>query len=248
MKDLGDLHFFLGMEMERDRAQRLFYINQIGYLKEIFKRFCMEDCKAIRVPFDPKTKLKKNVNNDEMVKVPYQQAVGSLMYALLCTRPDLAYPISMVSQHMANPSLEHWIAVKRIFRYLQGTLDFKLHFRGSRPQDLVGYCDADWAGDLEDRRSTIGFVFIMGGGAISWSSKRQPTIALSIIEAEYMANTQATKEAIWMTKFMKELGYMNEKKAMVIRCDNQGAISLTRNPTQHARTKHIDVQHHFVRE
>ncbi len=116
MKDLGDLHFFLGMEVERDRAQCLLYINQIGYLKEILKRFHMEDCKAIRVPLDPKTKLKKNVNkDDEMVKVSYQQVMGSLMYAMLCTRPDLAYPISVVSQHMANPSLEHWIVVKRIF-------------------------------------------------------------------------------------------------------------------------------------
>ncbi len=108
MKDLGDLHFFLGMEVERDRAQRLLYINQIEYLKEILKRFRMEDCKAIEVPLDPKTKLKKNVNKDDaMVKVPYQQAVGSLMYAMLCTRSDLVYPISVVSQHMANPSLEH---------------------------------------------------------------------------------------------------------------------------------------------
>jgi hypothetical protein len=152
----------------------------------------MEDYKAIEVSFDPKTKLKKNENKDvEMVKVPYQQAVGSLIYAMLCIWPDLAYPISMVNQHMANPSIEHWIAVKRIFRYLQGSLQFKLHFNGSAPQGLVGYCDADWAGDLEDRRSTIGFVFMMGGGAISWSSKRQPTIALSMMEAEYMASTQA---------------------------------------------------------
>jgi hypothetical protein len=116
MKDLGDLHFFLGMEVERDRAQHLLCINQIGYVKEILKRFHMEDCKAIRVPLDPKTKLKKNENKDvEMVKVPYQQVVGSLMYAMLCVRPDLAYPISVVSQHMANPSLKHWISVKRIF-------------------------------------------------------------------------------------------------------------------------------------
>jgi len=168
MKDLGDLHFFLGMEVEKDRAQHLLYINQIGYLKEILKRFHMEDCKAIEVPLDPKTKLKKNENKDvEMVKVPYQQVVGSLMYAMLCTRLDLAYPISVVSQHMANPSIEHWIAVKRIFRYLQGILQFKLRFGGLVPQGLVEYCDADWAGDLEDRRSTTGFVFIMGGGAIS---------------------------------------------------------------------------------
>jgi hypothetical protein len=117
------------MEVKRDRAQRLLYINQIGYLKEILKRFRMEDCKAIGVPLDPKTKLKNNVNKDDkMVKVPYQQAVGSLMYAMLCTWPDLAYPISVVSKHMANPSLEHWIAIKGIFQYLQSTLHFKLCF------------------------------------------------------------------------------------------------------------------------
>jgi len=134
MKDLGDLHLFLGMEVERDHAQRLLYINQIGYFKEIFKRFRMEDCNAIEVPLDPKTKLKKNENKDvETVNVPYQQVVGSLMYAMLCTRSDLAYPISVVSQHMANPSIKHWIVVKRIFRYLQGTLQFKLRFGGLAP-------------------------------------------------------------------------------------------------------------------
>ncbi len=113
---------------------------------------------------------------------------------------------------------------------------------------MVGYCDADWAGDLEDKRSTTMFVFMMGGGTISWNSKRRPTITLSMTEIKYMASTQATKETIWMTKLMKELWYMKEKKAMVIRCDNQGAISLTKNLTQHVRTKHIDVHHHFVRE
>jgi hypothetical protein len=142
---------------------------------------------------------------------------------------------------MANPSLEHWIAVKHIFQYLQCTLQFKLCFGGLAPQGLVEYCDADWVVDLKDRRSTTWFVFVMGGGAISLSSKRQPTIILSTMEAEYMARTQATKEAIWMTKFMKELGFMKEKKVMVIRCDNQCVISLTKNPMQHARTKHIDV-------
>jgi histone deacetylase 1/2 len=172
MKDLGDLHFFLGMEVERDRAQHLLYINQIGYLKEILKRSRMEDCKAIEVPFDPKTKSKKIVNkDDEMIKFPYQQSMGSLMYTMLCTRSDLAYSISVVSQHMANPSLEHWITVKRIFQYLQGILQFKLRFGISPPQDLVRYCDADWASDLEDRRSTTRFICMIGGGAISWNRK-----------------------------------------------------------------------------
>jgi hypothetical protein len=147
---------------------------------------------------------------------------------------------------MANPSMEHWMAVKQIFRYLQGTLQMKLQFGGTPSKEVLGYCDADWGGDLEDRTSTKGFVFMIGGGAIFWSSKRQPTIALSTTEAEYMANTQTTKEAIWITKLMMDLGYMEEKKVMVIRCDNQGVISLTKNPTHHARIKHIDVQQHFV--
>jgi hypothetical protein len=122
----------------------------------------------------------------------------------------------------------------------------KLQFDATPSKEVLGYCDANWGGDLEDRRSTTGFVFMIGEGAISWSNKQQPTIALSTTETEYMANTQATKKAIWITKLMMDLGCMEEKKVMVIRCDNQGAISLTKNPTQHAQTKHIDVQHHFV--
>jgi hypothetical protein len=121
----------------------------------------------------------------------------------------------------------------------------KLQFSATPPKEMLGYCDADWGGDLEDRRSTTGFVFMIGGGAISWSSK-QPTIALSITESKYMANMQAIKESMWITKLMMDLGYMEEKKVMVIRCDNQGTISLTKNPTHHAQTKLIDVQHHFV--
>jgi hypothetical protein len=123
MKDFEELHFFLGMEVERNRGERLLCWYQIKYLKEILKHFRMEECKPIGVPLDPKVKLQRNVNgNDESKGFPYQQAVGSLMYAMLCTWPNLAYPISVLSQHMANPNMEHWITVKRIFRYLQGTL------------------------------------------------------------------------------------------------------------------------------
>jgi hypothetical protein len=153
MKDLRELHFFLGMEVERNRDERLLRINQIKYLKEILKRFGMEDYKPIGVPFDPKVKLQRTTHgNDESKGFPYQQAVGSLMYAMLCTRPDLAFPISVLSQHMANPSMEHWMAMKRVFRYLQGTLQMKLHFGAIPSKEVLGYCDADWGGDLEDRR------------------------------------------------------------------------------------------------
>jgi hypothetical protein len=217
MKDLGELQFFLGMEVERNRDERLLLINQIKYLKEILKHFGMEECKPIRVPFNPKVKLQRNANgNDESKGFPYQQVVGTLMYAMLCTHLDLAYPISVLSQHMVNPSMEHWMAIKGIFRYLQGMLQMKLQFGATPSKEVLGYCDVDSGGDLENRRSTTRFVFMIGGGAISWSSKQQPTITLSTTEAEYMANTQATKETIWITKLMMDLGYMEEKKMMVI--------------------------------
>jgi len=216
MKDLEELHFFLGMDVERNRDEQLLRINQIKYLKEILKPFGMEE-RAIGVPLDPKVKLQRNANgNDESKIFPYQQVVGSLMYAMLCTRPNLAYPMSVLSQHMANLNMEHYMAVKRIFRYLQGTLQMKLQFGATPSKEVFGYCDADLGGDLEDRRSTTWFVFMIGGGVISWSSKRQPTIALSTTKAEYMGKTQATKEAIWITKLMMDLGYMEEKKMMVI--------------------------------
>jgi len=133
----------------------------------------MEECKPIGVPFDPKVKLQRSANgNDESKGFPYHQAVGSLMYAMLCTRPNLAYLINVLSQHMENPNMEHWMVVKRIFQYLQGTLEMKLQLGATPSKEVFGYCDADWGGDLEDKRSTTGFVFMIGGGAISWSSKR----------------------------------------------------------------------------
>jgi hypothetical protein len=132
----------------------------------------MEECKPIGVLLDPKMKLQKNANgNDESKGFPYQQMVGSLMYAMLCTQPDLAYPISVLSQHMANPNMEHWMAIKRIFQYLQGTLQMKLQFDATASKEVFGYCDADWGGDLEDRKSTTRFIFMIRGEAISWNSK-----------------------------------------------------------------------------
>ncbi len=177
----------------------------------------MEDCKDIEMPLDPKTKLKKNVNkDDEMVKVPLSTSGGILdichvVYSARCGIPNKR------GESTHGKSKPRTLGCSQAhFRYLQSTLEFKLRFGGLLSQDLVRYCDVDWAIDLEDRKSTIGFVFMMGCGAISCSSKRQPIITLSTTEAEYMANMQATKETIWMTKLMKELGYIKEKKAMVI--------------------------------
>ena len=252
MSDLGELKYCLGVAFERNRKARTITMCQRKYIKEVLKRFNMEDCKPIGTPLDVNVKLMKlsveefEAIEGEMEGVPYKAGVGSLMYAMVATRPDLAFAVSMVSQFMSRAGPSHWSAVKRIMRYLQGTLEYKLCLGGTNIE-LRGYCDADWAGDANERRSTTGYVFFIGDGAISWNCKRQPTIALSTTEAEYMATSQSTKEAIWLRKLLGDVGCV-QVDATTIMCDNQGCIALAKNPTHHSRTKHIDVQHHFIRE
>ncbi|HVX00094.1 MAG TPA: Ty1/Copia family ribonuclease HI, partial [Candidatus Babeliaceae bacterium] len=161
--------------------------------------------------------------------------------------------VTILSQFSSNPGKPHWIAVKRVLRYLNGSINYKLVYGGinGRQMDpeLIGYCDADWASNVDDRRSVTGYVFMLAGGAISWKTKKQPTVALYSVEAEYMAATQATKEAIWFRQFFFELGMVHIwDESSVIFSDSQGSIALVKNPEYHQRTKHIDIQHHFVRE
>jgi ATP-binding cassette subfamily B (MDR/TAP) protein 1 len=151
----------------------------------------------------------------EMSRVPYASAVG--MFAMICTRPDIAQAVGVVSRYMTNPSREHWNTIKRILRYIKGTSDAALCYGGSE-FTVRGYVDSDFAGDLEKRKSTTGYVFIITGGAVSWVSKLQNVIALSTTEAEYMATTQACKEAIWMKKLIEELGHKQEK--ILLYCDS----------------------------
>jgi hypothetical protein len=167
---------------------------------------------------------------------------------MLGSRPDIAFAVSCVSRYASNPTHDHMEAVRRIFLYLQGTINYELTFQGDL-RSLQGYSDSDWAGDSATSRSTAGFIFNIGSGAISWSSKRQPTVALSTCEAEYQAQTQAAKEAIWLRSLLRSLNPLDTiPYATVIYCDNQGAIALAKDPKFHARTKHIAIQHHWIRE
>lgn len=165
----------------------------------------MWECKPAVVPMDIHLSIAETgYEATNTFRTQYKSAVGPLMYAMLDTRPDIAYFVSVVSRYASNPDSGHWQAVKRIFRYLRGTIDLKLTYR-SNLQPLIGYTDADWASDRYTRRPTSGFVFNVGSGAISWSSKRQPTVALSTCEAEYMGQTQATKEAVWLRSLLNEI-------------------------------------------
>lgn len=250
MTDLGPIAFYLGMTVTRDRQNRILRLGQRSYLEEGIKTIGLWDSPPQKTPMN--TGCLETARGDYCAepgfKTQYQSAVGTLMYAMLGTRPDIAYAVSSVSRYAANPTPAHMTAVKRIFSYLRGTIDLQLTFRGELT-DLIGYSDSDWGGDPVTHRSTAGFVFNVGSGAISWSSKRQPTVALSTCEAEYQAQTQAAKEAVWLRSLLQDLNPTEQTTyATIIYCDNQSAIALAKDPKFHPRTKHIAIQHHWVRE
>ena len=255
MKDLGEAEKILGMEISRDRKLGRLCLTQKQYLRKVLKRFGMnEKSKSVSTPLAPHFKLsaslspKDDAEREHMSKVPYANAVGSLMYAMVCTRPDISQAVGVVSRYMHDPGKEHWQAVKWILRYILNTVDVGLVFEKGKQdgKSVVGYCDSDYAGDLDKRRSTTGYAFTFAKAPVSWKSTLQPTVALSTTEAEYMAVTEAMKEAIWLQGLLDELGI--GLKQMEIHCDSQSAIHLAKNQVYHARTKHIDVRYHFVRE
>jgi hypothetical protein len=179
-----------------------------------------------------------------MRNIPYHEAVGSLMYASLGTRPDITYAVQTVSRFTKNPGAAHWEAVKRIFRYLKGTRELWLSY-GGIARELTGYADAD--GNMaEDRHAISGYAFLLHGGAVSWTTKRQEIISLSTTESEYIAATYAAKEALWLRSLISQL-FDTTLDATTLFSDNQSAIALTKDHQYHARTKHIDVRFHFIR-
>jgi hypothetical protein len=179
-----------------------------------------------------------------MHDVPYHEAVGSLMYASLGTRPDISFAIQTLSHFSTNPGVAHWEAVKRVFHYLKGTTDLWLSY-GLKNVDLTGYADADGS-MAEDRHAISGYAFIIHGGAVSWSAKRQEIVLLSTTESEYIAATHAAKEALWLRSLIQQL-FDTTLSPITLFSDNQSAIALTKDHQYHARTKHIDIRYHFIR-
>lgn len=198
---------------------------------------------SVSTPMDPSVKLVKE--EDTIENVPYRELIGSLMYLSVRTRPDISHVVSRLSQFNDSHSETHWKAAKRVLCYLKGTQHLGIVFSRSQDRPSI-YVDADWGNCTVDRRSYTVFAFIINGAAVSWESKKQPTVALSMTEAEYMALSEPTKEAFYVRRLMKTFGMEIEK--VVIKNDNMGAQKLAANPVFHSRTKHIDIRHHFVRD
>ncbi|KAG6578252.1 Integrase catalytic core protein [Phytophthora cinnamomi] len=248
MTDSGKCSFILGIEVV-DNADGSVTLSQARYINDILERFGMQDCKPAASPVDISMKL---VSSDAMTKLdaPFREAVGALMHLMTSTRPDIAFAVGYVSRFMENPQVEHWIAVKRIFRYLQGTKSHGIRFSPGKDIDFQGYSDADWAGDLSDRKSTSGYLFQVAGGPISWGSKKQSSVSLSTSEAEYIALSLAIQEGKWVHKLLCEIlvaagGVTPELKIFE---DNQSCIKMTKNPVNHGRAKHIDIKYHHIRD
>ncbi|KAM2724743.1 hypothetical protein EV1_027531 [Malus domestica] len=254
MKDLGDASYVLGIKLYRDRSRKLIGLSQSMYIDKMLNRFQMEQSKKGFLPVGHGIHLSKSMEPKtpeeirQMSCVPYASAIGSLMYAMICTRPDIAYAVSITSRYQSNPGSEHWGAVKTVLKYLRRTKDMFLVYGGASELRVEGYTDADFQSDVDDRSSNSGYVFILNGGAVSWKSKKQSVIADSTTEAEYVAAAEAGKEAFWMKKFIAELGVVPTITSPVtLYCDNSGAIAQAKEPRAHQKNKHIDRRFNIIR-
>ncbi|KAJ9548657.1 hypothetical protein OSB04_021200 [Centaurea solstitialis] len=256
MKDLGEAAYILGIKIYRNRSKRLIGLSQSTYIDKVLKRFRMDESKKGFIPMQHGIVLSKtqcpvsSEDQDRMKSVPYASAIGSIMYAMLCTRPDVAYSVSVTSRYQQNPGEPHWVAVKNILKYLRRTKEMFLVFGGSEDEiSVTGYSDASFQTDRDDFRSQSGYVFTLNGGAISWKSSKQDTIADSTTEAEYIAACDAAKEAVWLRNFLSDLRVVASiSRPIDIFCDNSGAVAQAKEPREHHKSRHVLRKYHLIRE
>uniref|UniRef100_A0A8D9B1F5 Copia protein n=1 Tax=Cacopsylla melanoneura TaxID=428564 RepID=A0A8D9B1F5_9HEMI len=247
MTDFGKLKFFLGIEIERDEEKGTLSMSQKQYILKLLDRFQMTDCKGVNTPMEKGLQLEKNISS-VVINKPYRELIGCLMYLMLATRPDICYTINFFSKFQNNFTEEHWIHLKRVLRYLKETVDEKLVYQKTKDSnpEIMCFADADWANDVDDRRSISGFVCKIYGSCVSWSTKKQPTVSLSSTEAEFISLCSTVCEALWLKKLVSEIEQITP--TVVIFEDNQACISIAKNPREHGRMKHIDTKYLFIRE
>ena len=245
MTDLGLLSSYLGMEVRQTKAN--IFLSQRAYINHVLKVFKMDECSAIQTPMEVHLKLQRENQGKLVNSTNFRSLIGSLRY-LMNTRPDITFCVSYLSRFMDKPSSEHLAAAKRILRYLKGTVNFGVSYKkGDRNMKITGFSDSDFAGDINDRKSTSGQIFFLGGLPITWNSVKQRVVALSTCEAEYIAASSETCQGLWISRLIKELMSVEENLVRIL-VDNKSALELTRNPVHHSRSKHIDTRHHFIRD
>ena len=250
LTDISEPNKIVGIEVFQDES--LITIRQTQYIEQILKREGMENANPVKTPMDHKLVFEPNPDGEEGNRSnAFAQLIGSLQYLATATCPDIAYAVNRLAAYTANPSLAHYTAAKRILRYLAGTKDYGITYRkeGNNPEIqsiFYGYADAAWA-NSEEHRSMTGYVFLAGGGAITWGSRKQTLITLSSTEAEYIALAEVGREALWLYNLYKELGF-HIKEPVVIKEDNNRAMAMAKNAQYHKRSKHIDIRWHWIRE
>ncbi len=266
MKDLGPIHYILGWKITRNRENRTITISQESYVDTILEKFHFTDCNATKIPIDPGLRLSKEMapktdkEKLEMRNKPYREIVGSLMYLTIGTRPDLAFLTHELSKFVTNPGLKHWGAAKNGLRYLKGTKNYGLVLGGKIQKQnmsklqinikelaLRGLSDADFANSIDDRRSVAGILVELWNSPIAWTSKIQPSVALSTTEAEYMALCKLTQELFYFRNLCKEMNLPLKEPSTMME-DNNSCIKIAENDEFHQRTKHIDLRYHFIRD
>ena len=248
MKDLGAVNTMLSLNVIRNRQARCITLDQNHYVRNLLEDYDHHDCKAVSTPADGYDGFGPCGPNDARINTrEYQAIIGRLNWLVRGTRPDLAFVVHRLSQHCQDPGAKHWSAVKRVLRYLQHSQSLAIVYSTG---NLIGYSDADYAADSQDRRSTMGYVFMLSNGAITWASRKQRSVSTSTTEAEYVGLCAAAKEAIWLRSLLSSLRrtHYSGEGATTIKGDNQSSLALIRNPEYHARSKHIDVQYHYIRE
>ena len=242
MSDFGKMRYFLGLEVSQ--TAHGIHISQAKYALEVLKRFDLENCNSVWNPMVPGNKLDMDEGGDRVDETHYKKIIGSIMY-ITTTRSDLQFSVSLLSRFMSKPTKLHLQAAKRVLRYLKGTMDLRIWYKKGGSRELLGYTDNDFAGDIDSRKSTSGYVFVVDGAAVAWSSKKQHIVTLSSTEAEYVAALACACQAIWFKKILEKLGHELEGSTVIL-CDNTSTLS--KNPVFNGRCKHIGVRFHFLRD
>ncbi|XP_019178996.1 PREDICTED: uncharacterized protein LOC109174195 [Ipomoea nil] len=243
IRDLGTPHFFLGIETVPYGDGLI--LSQRRYMKDILKRAGMTDCKALATPAAVTQSATPSLTPFEN-PTQYRMIVGALQY-LTITRPDLSFSVNRLCQFMHSPTDDHWGLLKRVLRYVKGTQEYGLRLSLSPSSNLHAYTDSDWAGCPVDRKSTSGYAVFLDTNLVSWVSRKQRTVARSSTEAEYKGLADVSAEVTWVVSLLRELGLHSGTPA-TLWCDNLGATYLAANPVFHARTKHVEIDYHFVRD